>query len=151
MHTSAAKPGPFPTYPRPHMAPQTAVLMCWCLHPHLIVSSFSCDLFQNILFRLIYISAVNWDLRVEWLLHLLLFHVHHIADKGTWACSLVGFFYPEACGSSNICRTDSSLECFSAELHKLCGVSGLRGESPCSEWGLPAPCIRVVWTGGEIC
>lgn len=96
---------PFPLTPHPLMAPQTAALMLRCLHPHLIASSFFHHLLQNVLFSLIYVNAVEQDLSAERLLHLLLFHVHHFADKGTWTCSPVGFsVYPEAHGSSNICK-----------------------------------------------
>lgn len=84
---------PFPLTPVPHTVPQTATLILRCFHPHLIASSFFCHLFQNFLFRLIYINAVKQDLSAECLLHLFLFRVHHFADKGTWTCSLVGFFY----------------------------------------------------------
>lgn len=118
MHTALLSCSLSHLPPAPYSASNT--------HPHGTASSFSCHLFQNILFSLIYISPVKQDLgAVPWP-HLLLSRVHLLLTEVLGLAAWWGFcVHPEARGCSNICRTHSSLERFSAKLHKLCVRCGL--------------------------
>lgn len=136
MNTSTAELLPFPLTPSPMESLKHP--------PHGTASSFSCLLFQNIL---IYISPIKQDLGAASWLQLLLPLVHPLLTEVLGLAAWWGFcVHPEARGCSYICRTDSSLERFSAKLHKLCVRRGLRRDLL-----LPALCFWVVRTGGEIC